>query len=191
MFSERDRGAPRHVVLADVQPLGVLVDHRVDDVRKGFVGVEEPVPPGEQIALQPAEQRVLREHLHDPPIARELAAVGILRQHVRHPGFLARFVDGLQPVRRRLVRAEDAEVGRVVLHDIAKVLAERFGVLVHRRAPGGHVDGVLAEVGQLEVFAQQPAVGMRVGAHASSPVGASARARARACRSASNSSSGL
>ena len=38
-----DRGAPRHVVLADVQPLGVLVEHRIDDVGEGLVGVEEAV----------------------------------------------------------------------------------------------------------------------------------------------------
>ena len=52
----RDRGAPRHVVLADVQPLGVLVEHRIDDVREGLVGVEEPMAAGEQVALEPAEQ---------------------------------------------------------------------------------------------------------------------------------------
>ena len=60
----RDRRAPRHVVLGDVQPLRVLVEHRIDDVGERLVGVEEPVPAGEQIALQPAEQRVLRQHLH-------------------------------------------------------------------------------------------------------------------------------
>ena len=56
----RDRGTPRHVVLADVQPLGVLVEHGIDDVRKRLVGVEEPVTPREQVALEPADQRVLR-----------------------------------------------------------------------------------------------------------------------------------
>ena len=65
----RDRGAPRHVVLADVQPLGVLVEHRVDDVRERLVGVEEPVPAGEEVALEPSEQRVLRQHLHDAAVA--------------------------------------------------------------------------------------------------------------------------
>ena len=36
----RDRRTPRHLVLADVQPLGVLVEHRVDDVGERFVGVK-------------------------------------------------------------------------------------------------------------------------------------------------------
>ena len=128
-----DRGAPRHVVLADVQPLGVLVEHGIDDVGEGFIGVEEPVPPGQQVSLQPAEQRVLRQHLHDAPIDGKLTAVGVLRQHVGHPRLLARLVDGLKPVRGGLVRSKDAEARHVVLHHIAKVLAERLGVLVAAR----------------------------------------------------------
>ena len=84
-----DRRAPRHVVLADVQPLRVLVEHRVDDVRERFVGVEEAVAAGEQVAFEPPEQRVLRQHLHDPAVGRQLAAVGVLRKHVGHPRLLA------------------------------------------------------------------------------------------------------
>ena len=64
----RDRRAPRELV-ADRQPLGVLVEHRIDDVDEGFVRREEAVPAGEQVALQPALERVLGEHL-------EHAAVG-------------------------------------------------------------------------------------------------------------------
>ena len=124
------------------------------------------MPPGEQVPFQPAEQRVLGQHLHDASIARELAAVGVLRQHVGQPGFLAGLVDGLEPVRGGLVRSEDAEARHVVLHHIAQVLAEGLGVLVHRRAAGRDVDGVLANVRKPEVLAQQPAVGVRVGAHA-------------------------
>ncbi len=57
----------------------MLVEHRVDYVRERFVGVEEAVAPGEQVALEPAEQGVLGEHLHHAPVARELAAVGVFR----------------------------------------------------------------------------------------------------------------
>ena len=109
MFSEATGARHAHVVLADVQPLGVLVEHGIDDVGEGLIGVEEPVAPGEQIPLEPAEQGVLGQHLHDAAIARELAAVGVLRQQVGHPGLLAHLVDGLEPVRGGLVRAEDAE----------------------------------------------------------------------------------
>jgi len=47
------------MVLADIQPFGVLVEHRIDDMREGFIGVKEPMPAREQIAFQPSDQRVL------------------------------------------------------------------------------------------------------------------------------------
>ena len=133
----RHRHAPRDVVLADVQPLGVLVDHGIDHVRERFVGVEQPVPSGEQIPLQPADQRVLGQHLHHAPVRRQFAAVGVFGQHVGHPRLLAGAIEGLQSVRRGLVGAEDAEVRRVVLHHVAQEFAERLGVFVLRRAARG------------------------------------------------------
>ena len=54
----RDRRPPRQLA-ADRQPLGVLVEHRVDDVDEGFVGREEAVAAGEQVAFEPALERVL------------------------------------------------------------------------------------------------------------------------------------
>ena len=53
---------PPGQVRRDLQPLGVLVEHRIDDVDERLVAVEEPVPPGEQIALEPALALVLAEH---------------------------------------------------------------------------------------------------------------------------------
>src|SRR5450756_2493966 len=47
-----DRTAPRDVA-GDLQPLRVLVEHRVDDVDEGLVAVEEAVPAGQEVALQP------------------------------------------------------------------------------------------------------------------------------------------
>ena len=162
----RDGGAPMHVVLGDVQPFRVLVEHRIDHVGERFVGVEEPVTPGEQVTFEPAEQRVLGQHLHHAAIGRKLAAVGVFGQHVREPGLLARFVDRLQPVGRGLVRAEHAERGRIVAQDVAQELAERLGVLVQHLAGFRHLHGVVAEVRQRERLAQQPAIGMRIRAHA-------------------------
>ena len=43
----------------DLQPLRVLVEHRVDDVDERLVAVEEAVPAGEQVALEPALAQVL------------------------------------------------------------------------------------------------------------------------------------
>ena len=42
-----------------------LVHHRVDDVDEGLVAVEQAVPPAQDVPLEPALARVLREHLHD------------------------------------------------------------------------------------------------------------------------------
>ena len=46
---------------------------------ESFVGVKEPMPAGEQITFQPAEERMLGKHFHHAPIGRELTAVGVLR----------------------------------------------------------------------------------------------------------------
>ena len=55
---------PPRQVRRDLQPLGVLVEHRIDDVDERLVAVEEPMPPGEQVALEPALALVLAEHFH-------------------------------------------------------------------------------------------------------------------------------
>ena len=60
----------------DLQPLGVLVEHRVDDVDEGLVAGEEAVPAGEQVAFEPALAQVLAEDLHHPAVGREVVVVG-------------------------------------------------------------------------------------------------------------------
>jgi len=50
VVQRRDPLAPRDLV-AHLQPLGVLLEHRVDDVDEGFVTRELAVTPGEQVAL--------------------------------------------------------------------------------------------------------------------------------------------
>ena len=56
----------------DLEPLGVLVDHRVDDVDEGFVAGEEAVAAGEQIAFEPALAQVFSEHFHDAAVGGEI-----------------------------------------------------------------------------------------------------------------------
>jgi hypothetical protein len=53
IVQRRDRPAPRQL-LGDLQPLGVLVEHRIDDVDERLIAVEQAVAAGEQISLQPA-----------------------------------------------------------------------------------------------------------------------------------------
>src|SRR6185437_9484176 len=52
----------------DLQPFGMLVEHRVDDVDEGLVAGEEAVPAGEQVAFEPALAEMLAQYLHHSPI---------------------------------------------------------------------------------------------------------------------------
>src|SRR6187402_1078115 len=57
----RDRAAPWNLS-RDLQPLCMLVKHRSDDVNECLVAIEQAVPAGEQVTLQPAFALVLAEH---------------------------------------------------------------------------------------------------------------------------------
>ena len=82
------------------------------------------MPATQQVAFVPAFERVLGEHLHDAAVGGELPAVGVFSEIVGQPELLADFVDGVELVRRVFIGAEDAEVGHVALHDVAKELAK-------------------------------------------------------------------
>ena len=114
----RELLAPRQVV-ADLEPLGVLVEHRVDDVHERFVGRQQAVAAGEQVAFEHSFHGVLGQHLEDPTVAGELAAVGIFGKIIGEPELLRDLVDGVELVGGVLVRSEDPEVPRVLLHDVA------------------------------------------------------------------------
>src|SRR4051794_23860112 len=80
-----DRPPPRDRA-RHLQPLRMLVEHRIDDVYERFVAVEDPVPAGEEVALQPPLAEMLRQHLQDASVWRELL-VGRLDLRVpRAPG---------------------------------------------------------------------------------------------------------
>ena len=106
VVERRDRPPPRDVV-ADLQPLGVLVEHRVDDVDERLVAAEEAVPAGEQVALEPALALVLAQHLHHAAVGREVVVLGVDLGDVAAVGHLE---DVLPAVGVVLVGAEDAEV---------------------------------------------------------------------------------
>ena len=106
VVQRRDRPAPGQP-LAGLEPLGVLVEHRVDDVDERLVAGEQAVPAGEQVALQPALAQVLGEHLDHPAVGYEVL---VDRQHLGLPLLAGDLVDGVEPVGRGLVRAEEAEV---------------------------------------------------------------------------------
>ena len=148
-----------------LQPLGVLVEHRIDNVDERLVTGEETVAPGEQIAFEPPLAQVLTEHLHDPALRSQTLIDG---PHLGGPRLVGHLQDSPQPVRLRLVRAEDAKVPDCGIggHHIAQKRPEhpcRLGIAPPR---AGHRHGVGSEVGQDQILTQHPAVGVRVGAHA-------------------------
>jgi hypothetical protein len=62
-----DRPAPRDLA-RHLQPLRVLVEHRVDDVDERLVAVEQPVPARQQVTLEPALAEMLGQHLQHPAV---------------------------------------------------------------------------------------------------------------------------
>lgn len=62
-----DGPAPGDLV-ADLQPLGMLVEHGIDDVDERLVAREEAMAAGQEITFEPALALVFTEHLHDASI---------------------------------------------------------------------------------------------------------------------------
>ena len=45
----------------DLQPFRILIKHRINDMDEGFIAGEKAMPPGEQIAFEPAFAGVFAE----------------------------------------------------------------------------------------------------------------------------------
>ena len=166
---QRGDGPPPGDVIAHLQPLGVLVEHRVDDVDERLVAGEEAVPAGQEIALEPALALVLAEHLHHPPVGGEVV---VPRMGLRDPGAIGHLEHVLPAIRVALIGTEQPEVPRlhVQLHHIAEESAHDPGRFGRDGAGGGHRDGVVAEIREPQISEEQAAVGVRVGAHAAAAV---------------------
>ena len=162
VVQRRDRPPPGDVA-SDLQPFGVLVEHGVDDVDERLVAVEQPVAAGQQVALEPSLAEVLGQDLHDPAVGSEVIVA--VDDH-RIPGSVGDLEHGGQPVRRRLVGPHDAGSvsGFALITSRSSPPSTRVASLVVA-GRGGHLHGVITEVGHLEVAQQQPAVGVGIGAH--------------------------
>src|SRR5690349_9304434 len=159
VVERRDRLAPGQVP-GHLEPFGVLVDHRVDDVYERLVAGEQAVPAGQQVPLEPALAGVFGQDLHHPPGRREVL---VHYGHFAAPDLVGDVEDGAEAVGLGLVGADDAEVARLRVggDDVAQEAAEHPGGL--DRLAGLH--GIGAEVGHFQVARVAAAVGVRVGAH--------------------------
>ena len=91
----------------------MLGEHRIDDADERLVAVEQPVPSGEQVSLQPTLALMLTEHLHHTSAGREEYVI------LHRPGFplpVGDFKDGFEAIGDRLVGTKESEVARILVH---------------------------------------------------------------------------
>ena len=162
VVERRDGPAPRDLP-GHLQPLRVLVEHRIDDVDEGLVAVEQPVAAGQQVALEPALARVLRQHLHHAAVAAQgdrRSAAGRRPTAGRSPR--TPVTAGSTPFRPGPKIRKLSGFWRMTSRSH---VPSTFVASDEEVAGLGDLDGVVAEVGQPEVAQQDAAVRMRVGAH--------------------------
>ena len=148
-----------------LQPLGVLAEHRVDDANEGLIAVEQPVPPGQQIAFQPTLALVFAEHRvqHASGGREEL----IILYFPRVPLTIGDFKDRAQEIRECLIGTEDAEITLILIQlgHVTQELTQHERILAVNGAGRGHGHRVVVEIRHAQVAQQNAAVGVRIGAH--------------------------
>ena len=147
------------------------------------------MPPGEQVALQPAFALVLAEHrVQHASGGREIFVLG----HGRGvPLTVGHFKERSQAIRKRLVRTEDPKVSLlpVQLRDIAQKGSEHTRVTDASHSRRWHGFRVVAEIRHPQVAEQRTAVGVRIRPHASFAFGGKlGQFRFQAARSSKSSS---
>ena len=166
IVERRDRPPPGDVI-AGLEPLRVLVEHRIDDVDEGLVAAEEAVAAGQQIPLEPALALVLAQHLEHAAVVRDDASrcrgcCALDMREVTSSTASQRFEVSSSGLKMRKLR-----VASVELHDVAQVARPGPASPRRSRAPGcSTAHGVLAEIGQPQLAQQHAAVRVRVVAHA-------------------------
>ena len=163
-----DGGAPRNLALGGLEPLAVLVNHRVDHMDKALVGAPHAGAAGEYVGLEEALALMLGQLLHDLAGACQQLVVGLILVESGIPLLLGHRIGGLQAVGRGLVGTEDAEIVHVLGQDVGSVLAKDAGGLGGAPAVAllGNGNLVSVDIGQLKLAAHLTAVRVGVGADA-------------------------
>src|ERR1700724_2015867 len=143
----------------------MLIEHRIDDVDEGLVAREQAMASREQVSFEPAFAKMLAQHLHDATV---YAEINIDRFNISHPFLAGDFVNGLQSIRRGLVRAKESEIMfvEIELHHVAQEFSENPRRFRLDAAGLKHCHGVIMEVRHRYRLQQFAAIGMRVGAPA-------------------------
>ena len=143
----------------------MLAEHRVDNADERLVAVEQPMPAGQQISLQPAFTLMLAEHCVQHATGRRQEFIVLFR--IRVPLTVAGLEDRPQEIGERLVGTEDAEVTLILVLDghIAQKLPQHKRILGIDGAGRRHADRVNAKIRHAQIAQEDPAIGVRVGAH--------------------------
>ena len=161
---QRRNGPPPRDVARRLQPLRMLVEHRVYDVDKGLIAGEKAMATGEKIPFEPALAHVLAEHFHHAAVGGDVV---VALQDLLHRTPIGDLEDRVPTVRCGLIRGENPEIVRVQLQHVPQELALYPRGLGFHGARLRHGDCVVAEVRHAQLAQQDAAVGMRIGAHAS------------------------
>ena len=147
-----------------LQPLGMLVEHRINDVDERLIAIEHPVPPREQIPFQPAFALMLAQHLHSPPGRCQKLIVRLRRRVPLPPRGLKH---RLQAVGQRFVRTKDPEIplGIVQLHHVAQKRSQHMHITNAPHPRRGHRHRIFAEIRHAQIPQQLAAIRMRVRPH--------------------------
>ena len=144
------------------EPFGMLREHRVHDLREGFVGRPHAMPPGQQVAFEPALAAMLAQDFHDAAVGAEVV---IDRNGFRHEATIRRFENGVQAIGVRLIGTEHAEVCRIALEDVAKnspSFARRFGDDLARAR---NFERIIVKSGMSSAMSSRPPLTCGIAAH--------------------------
>ena len=147
------------------QPFRMLVEHRVHDADERFVAVENAVPPGQQIAFQPALALMLAQHgIHHTAGGRQELVVA---EFLAIPLAVGCFEYRRQQVRQRLVRAEETEIAPLLVQrdHIAQEQTQDGRIAAGNGPRRRHIHGMYTEIRHAQIAQKHAAIGVRIGTH--------------------------
>jgi hypothetical protein len=119
-------------------------------VNERLVAVEETVATAENVTLEPALARVLRENFHNAAGVGQVTTVAVFLEVLAHPDFLCHLVHPGQLVGLGLVGAKETEVVHVETHDVPQEAGHVGHAAGHGDGGLVDLDGVVAEIGHLQ-----------------------------------------
>src|SRR5207248_5672385 len=127
-----------------LQPLGVLIKHRVHDMDERLVRGEQPMAAGEEIAFQPSLTGVLAQHLHNPSIGSQVIILGT---GLSHPGPVGDLKESAEPVRCQFVWCHHSKIPvlKIACHHVPKKVSQNSSRFHCHDSWFQDLDGIVSE----------------------------------------------